>query len=368
MGDSPRIGKLLEILDALAGTAAYAHAGLLDKENPGLSPALPAFFATAAVDRIDILNPLDIEKDIEMNGCVTWAGSSSMDVRLEVVHDDGDGGKIPLMLADFVMVGRSADGTRAHRVPPLIPSSPLELHWNESAALKRLNRKARKTSGRTLVVEPPTSEEQSHLADLWVARTAARDNPVRKAWKDMADTSLQSTILTMPQSKNIHGKIFGGFLMRNAFELAYTDTLLHTRGSKKEITFRTVSDISFKSPVEIGSVLQLQSQIVYAEDSCVHTRVEAVVVDPVSATRNTTNVFHFMFDLGDDLSSPKIMPTTYEESMFYISGRRRSIDSSWAEAIRDFEPTDFSRLFPNASPIPLEYAAFVPSSSDHPRE
>lgn len=32
----------------------------------------------------------------------------------------------------------------------------------------------------------------------------------------------ESTVLMQPQERNIHNKIFGGFLMRKAFELAWS--------------------------------------------------------------------------------------------------------------------------------------------------
>ena len=38
------------------------------------------------------------------------------------------------------------------------------------------------------------------------------------------DTRLEYTIICQPQQRNIHGRIFGGFLMRKALELAFSTT------------------------------------------------------------------------------------------------------------------------------------------------
>ena len=38
------------------------------------------------------------------------------------------------------------------------------------------------------------------------------------------DTCLDNSFICQPQQRNIHGRIFGGFFMRRAFELAFSKT------------------------------------------------------------------------------------------------------------------------------------------------
>jgi acyl-CoA hydrolase len=47
----------------------------------------------------------------------------------------------------------------------------------------------------------------------------------------MDSTRLSNTFTCQPQSRNMHGRIFGGFLMRRAYELAYA-TVHMFAGSK----------------------------------------------------------------------------------------------------------------------------------------
>ena len=54
--------------------------------------------------------------------------------------------------------------------------------------------------------------------------------------------------------------IFGGFLMRRGFELAYTSAYLF--GGDKP-NFLEVDDISFDSPVDVGDLLVFKSRILY---------------------------------------------------------------------------------------------------------
>ena len=42
----------------------------------------------------------------------------------------------------------------------------------------------------------------------------------------MDEAALANTFTCQPQNRNVHGRVFGGFLMRRAFELAHSTTYL----------------------------------------------------------------------------------------------------------------------------------------------
>ena len=56
----------------------------------------------------------------------------------------------------------------------------------------------------------------------------------------------------------MYNKIFGGFLMREAFELAWANTFVCI---KSRPTVVCMDDINFRKPVEVGSLLYLSSQV-----------------------------------------------------------------------------------------------------------
>jgi len=66
--------------------------------------------------------------------------------------------------------------------------------------------------------------------------------------------------IAYPQEQNIHKKLFGGFLMRRAFELAWATAHVHTRCRP---WFMALDDITFLTPVEIGSIIKFDSKVVY---------------------------------------------------------------------------------------------------------
>ena len=78
---SMRIGKLLEDIDALAGTVANLHA---DDDDP---ETLPLSMVTASVEEVDFSHTLSMETDIKMVGFVSWVGRSSMEICVQLFQD-----------------------------------------------------------------------------------------------------------------------------------------------------------------------------------------------------------------------------------------------------------------------------------------
>ena len=98
-----RVGKLLEDLDAFAGSVAYLHCDDLNDASR------PLTIVTASVDHIFLLKTLRADRNVRMRGHVTWVGRSSMEVTIAVeAEGEGEGAWDKLMYATFVMVARDA--------------------------------------------------------------------------------------------------------------------------------------------------------------------------------------------------------------------------------------------------------------------
>lgn len=105
--------------------------------------------------------------------------------------------------------------------------------------------------------------------------------------------------------------------MRQAFELSWANIFTY---SKERPRILHIDDIMFRRPVEIGSLLYLNSQIAYTEGNHVHVSTKANVVDPSTNTNHLTNIFHFTFETETPVR--RCMPRTYPEAMVYLDGRR----------------------------------------------
>lgn len=337
-----RFGKLLEDLDAVAASVAYLHCDDAD-----------LILLTAAVDRIDILRSFDrADLNVRLRGFVTFVGTSSMEVTIAIetevgtpVQSDRPLDKWQLnALAKFVFVARSKDGTRAIVVPRLILRTQRERDIFGIGQARNHYRRHR--NEQSLFKQPPTEEESSLLHRLLIAPDQTHDGPQENGRQvPMKGTEMTSVRLCHPQERNIHNLIFGGHLMREAYELAHSTATIFTAG--RSVLTTNVDDISFSHPVQIGSILSFRANIIYTEclpepslstpfpssssdpsqQQMIHVEVVADVIDPRSGSRVTTNTFHFTFKTfykAQELDQMKgVIPSTYTEAMKYLEGKRR---------------------------------------------
>ena len=112
-------------------------------------------------------------------------------------------------------------------------------------------------------------------------------------------------------------QIFGGYLMRLAYELAFCNASVFI---KHRPLFLALDEISFRKPVPIGTFLALDSQIVFAEGGdhrSFQVMVKADVFDIQKGTRETTNNFWFTFTNPKQGSvTPKVMPRPMQSRCF----------------------------------------------------
>lgn len=83
----------------------------------------------------------------------------------------------------------------------------------------------------------PTPEESKLIYDMWKSSKSLQ-NDVEKKLNDgiafMKDTVMKSTLFMQPQYRNRHSyMIFGGYLLRQTFELAYCTAAIIFPGRTK---------------------------------------------------------------------------------------------------------------------------------------
>lgn len=172
-----------------------------------------------------------------------------------------------------------------------------------------------------------------HLSNWYVLdpNTASR-KPDNALW--MSSTQIQSVQIMQPQYRNRHNfMIFGGFLLKSTFELAFTcvSAFSHTRPS-----FIALDPSTFENPVPVGSVLYLTATVAYTDSPLVSSG--DVKVSPEGSTRiqirvdskirniehgetKPTGQFNYTFEVKKDV---KIIPESYSQFMMYLDARRRA--------------------------------------------
>ncbi|XP_059900615.1 acyl-CoA thioesterase 9, tandem duplicate 1 isoform X2 [Gadus macrocephalus] len=309
-----RFGRILEDLDSLAVLISYSHT-----HNPAL-PRSPLSIVTALVDKIDMRqHTIYPDRDIKFTGHVTWVGKTSIEAKMYMsqLHE---GTYSPVLEATFVMVARDPENKRAAYVNPLKPEGAEEERLFQQGEVNKTRRVELSTA--SLLKVAPTAEERKVVHSQFLSTLdpqtvsfRSRVLPPKSVW--MEDAKVKGLEICHPQERNIFNRIFGGFLMRKAYELGWANACSYG-GCRPNLV--AVDDILFQKPVEIGSLLLLSSQVCYTEGNFIQVRVHTEVLDPLTGQHNTTNVFHFTFVSDNDV--PMIVPQSYGESMLYLDGKR----------------------------------------------
>uniref|UniRef100_A0A8C9RZF7 Acyl-CoA thioesterase 9, tandem duplicate 1 n=1 Tax=Scleropages formosus TaxID=113540 RepID=A0A8C9RZF7_SCLFO len=261
----------------------------------------PLSIVTALVDKIDMRkNIIYPDCDIKFTGHVTWVGKTSIEAKIHMSQFH-DGDYTPVLDATFVMVARDPENKRAAYVNPLKPEGQEEEKFFQEGEVNKKRRVELSTA--SLLKVAPTDEERKLIHSIFLntldSKTVSfrsRVLPPNSVW--MEDAKVKGLEICHPQERNIFNRIFGGFLMRKAYELGWANACSYG-GCRPNLV--AVDDILFQKPVEIGSLLLLSSQVCYTEGKYIQVRVHTEVLDPLTRQHNTTNVFHFTFTSPEEV-------------------------------------------------------------------
>ncbi|KAM6602486.1 hypothetical protein CsatA_022095 [Cannabis sativa] len=312
-----RIGKLLEDLDALAGTIAFKHCANED----GITR--PLILVTASVDKMVMKKPISIDTDLSIVGAVTWVGRSSMEIQLEVIqttHESPDSSDSASLVANFTFVARDSKTGKSAVINQISPETEEEkLLWKEADERNKMRKKKREMK-KDLELEKQHNER---LNALLAEGRVFCDLPALADRNSilMKDTCLENSFICQPQQRNIFGRIFGGFLMRRAVELAFSTTYSF---AGVVTHFLEVDHVDFLRPVDVGDFLRLKSCVLYTElqnptKPLINVEVVAHVTRPELRSSEVSNKFYFTFAVRpeavkDGLLVRNVVPATEEEA------------------------------------------------------
>ncbi|RAL47794.1 unnamed protein product [Cuscuta campestris] len=312
-----RIGKLLEDLDALAGTISVKHCSDED------STTRPLYLVTASVDKMVIKKPISVDIDLKMVGAVIWVGHSSIEIQLDVIQPSNGRTGPPerALTANFIFVARDYKTKKAAPVNRLSPETDEEKNLYEAAEGRNRLRK-RKIVGDKREVE---NGGENRLESLLAEGRILCDMPALADRNSilLRDTRLENSLICQPQQRNIHGRIFGGFLMHRAFELAFS-TAYAFAGMMPY--FMEVDHVDFLRPVDVGDFLRFKSCVLYTEyehtdQPLINVEVVAHVTRPELRSSEVSNKFYFTFTVRPEAKAQnnkfmirKVVPATEEEA------------------------------------------------------
>lgn len=291
-----RFGLTLEVLDKLAEEAALAYVRRVEPD---------ARVVTAAIDSIRVRRPADVNRDLRFLARINHVGRSSMEVGLRVEQ-----GESHIASCYFTMVARGLT------LPPLTMGDSLERRRYARAIERRKSWRAAEES----LLEPPTRDEFEMLFRLHQEQESPAFDGLRV--RDLVATSWETVY---PEHENVPQKIFGGYIIHRAYQLAsiHAEEIVQGRA-----VVAAVNRINFTQPVRIGDKLRFVSRIVYtgATSIAVDTKIERISRD--KSVRDVTNDCIFTFVHVDRALEPqrvpRVFPATYDEDARYLAGHRRN--------------------------------------------
>eukprot|EP00741_Cyanophora_paradoxa_P015489 tig00020902_g14952.t1 len=310
--DGLRFGRILEDMDVFAYRCAMRH----------ITVSRPLTVVTGAFDRVLLVRRLDPHKDLRMRGNVSWVGRSSVEVTIECCQKD-EGGHWALNLrATVLMVSLDRGTQKPVQVNPLNPITERDRELYSHGSGRQEYRKQDVAS--SLKTVPPTPEELAIIHSLFTASNSSAQGGTTQDWVHMDATALESVVLMHPQKRNIHGKIFGGYVMRLGFDLAWSVASLHLRTPVPVPV--VVDDIHFLKPALVGTLVSFRGKVVYTPPGgeTLQVQVTADQLDVDTGKRTLTTALTFTFGSpGPEHPVRPVVPRTYGEAMEYIEARRR---------------------------------------------
>lgn len=88
----------------------------------------------------------------------------------------------------------------------------------------------------------------------------------------ICETVVSNTQVMHSQERNLHGKIFGGFLIREMIELG---VVAGCKYAQDTVVIEDLTNIYFKKPVDVGCRLYLKAMVTYIYKNRMVITVEA---------------------------------------------------------------------------------------------
>lgn len=135
----------------------------------------------------------------------------------------------------------------------------------------------------------------------------------------MKDTRRETTLLMQYQERNRNGKVFGGYLMREAFDISWLTATI--QGELPELL--RVDQVLFLKPVPVGSIVEFHSKVTLIQHVEGLGHVMRVVTKAYNEHKEQTNNFNFLFLVRDPNYKRFILPETFDDILDYHEAQRR---------------------------------------------
>ena len=161
--------------------------------------------------------------------------------------------------------------------------------------------------------------------------------------KFVSESRVVKSEILMPNDTNPFGNLMGGRLM---YWMDITAAISAMKHSNSLAVTASVDNISFKHPIEIGSVITLTATVTRAFKTSMEIYIEVIAENIPNNTKIVSNSAFFTFvavnKSGKPLSVPEAIPETeIEKELFAGALRRRQLRLILSGRLK---PTDANEL------------------------
>jgi acyl-CoA hydrolase len=304
-----RFGKVLETLDKVAENTALAY---VNRFYPD------ARVVTAAIDSVVVRSPADTRHDLVFSAQINHVGKSSVEVGIRV--ECLGAGSSHIASCYFTMVARSTDGGegKSLTLPPLNYQLDIEAKRHRKAEQRRQAYRESLAKAE----EMPSLDEYLLLKKLHKEQESPGFNGIRAG-----QLVLESTIRAYPEQENVPKTIFGGYLIRKAYELA---ALAAEMVAPDRVVPCQVNRINFNQPVLLGDQLKFTARVVYTGKTTITVQSDIERFSRSAGDKALSNSCLFTFrNVGNDMEPrpvPFIYPVTYAEDARFLNAYRQRVD------------------------------------------
>jgi acyl-CoA hydrolase len=170
--------------------------------------------------------------------------------------------------------------------------------------------------------EMPSLDEYLFLKKLHKEQESAEFKGIRAS-----ELVLESTVRAYPEQENVPKTVFGGHLIRKAYELAALSAEMVA--PDRVVPFQ-VNRINFNQPVLLGDQLKFTARVVYTGRTSITVQSDIERFSRTDGAKALSNSCLFTFrNVGNDME-PKpvsfIYPVTYAEDARFLNAYRQRVD------------------------------------------
>jgi acyl-coenzyme A thioesterase 9 len=304
-----RFGKLLETLDKVAENTALAYVHRFYPE---------ARVVTAAIDNVVVRNRADTTHDLVFSAQINHVGKSSMEVGIRI--ECLGAGSSHIASCYFTMVARSADSGEAKSLT--LPPLHYDLEIEAKRHTKAEQRRQAYRESLAKAEEMPSLDEYLFLKKLHKEQESPEFTGIRAN-----ELVLESYIRAYPEQENVPKTVFGGYLIRKAYELA---ALAAEMVAPDRVVPSKVNRINFNQPVLLGDQLKFTARVVYTGRTTITVQSDIERFSRSGGDKALSNSCLFTFsNVGNDMEPkpvPFIYPVTYAEDARFLNAYRQRVD------------------------------------------